>query len=303
MKARAEVFFSEYQLKSNFFWNSRTGSNVRLGILFKIQFDKDLIGYSCYNPWPELGDETLEEGLVQLQNGSATSLINQSFYWADVDAKARAEKINLREAIKPLRSHFLITDIENAKFDPQFSVFKIKMGRDLKNETELLQSYLSDKRKFRLDFNGSMNFPDFNDWWSDLPKEVKTQVDFVEDPFNPETVEDEKELSNPLWAWDFYHSQVPQASTVVVKPTRSLKTQMQTQEHKRRRVFTHSFDHPIGRIACLYAASQTVDAEKEIHGLNYSGVECSDQSHKDLTKLGTGFGFDELLKATKWIKL
>lgn len=298
MKSSAEIFFSEYTLKSNSFWNSRTQSNTRLGVLIKIQFDKNLVGYSSYSPWPELGDETLEEGLVSLQNASPTALMNQAFYWADVDAKARAEKINLRESIKPLKSHWLINNIEQAKFDPQFSIFKIKMGRDLESEAEFLQKNLAVSRKFRLDFNGSMNFSDFNYWWSALPQEIKSAVDFVEDPFNPETVDEENELSNPLWAWDFYQAKVPQASTVVVKPTRSLKTQ----ENVKRRVFTHSFDHPIGRVACLYAASQASGAEKEIHGLNYSGVECSDQSHKDLTKLGTGFGFDELLKGTKWIK-
>lgn len=295
----AEIFFSEYELRSNFFWNSRTQSNSRLGVLIKIQFSKDIVGYSSYSPWPELGDETLEEGLIQFQNGSPTSLMNQAFYWADVDAKARAEKINLRAAIKPLKSHFLINDIHHAKFDPQFSTFKIKMGRDLAVETEFLQSNLVENRKFRLDFNGSMNFSDFIEWFSTLPQEIKDVVDFVEDPFNPETVEDEKELSNPLWAWDFYQNKVPGASTVIVKPTRSLKTL----SNVKRRVFTHSFDHPIGRIACLYSASQAAYAEKEIHGLNYSGVECSDQSHKDLSKQGTGFGFDELLKKTKWTKL
>ena len=299
MKSSAEIFFSEYELRSNFFWNSRTQSNARSGVLIKIQFDKNLVGYSSYSPWPELGDETLEEGLVYFKNGSPTSLMNQAFYWADVDAKARAEKINLRSSIKALKSHCLMNDIDRAQFDPQFSIFKIKMGRNLERETEFLKANLLEGRKFRLDFNGSMSFEDFHGWWDSLPKEIKTATDFVEDPFSPETVEDEKELSNPLWAWDFYLGKVPQASTAIVKPTRSLRTQ----ENVKRRVFTHSFDHPIGRVACLYAASQAADAEKEIHGLNYSGVECSDGSHKDLTKSGTGFGFDELLKATKWNRL
>ena len=111
-----------------------------------------------------------------------------------------------------------------------------------------------------------------------------------------------------MWAWDFYQAKVSAAYTVVVKPTRSLKIQEQAQC----RIFTHSFDHPIGVVASHYAASQNESASQEVHGLFYSGVRCSDNSEKEFTyeqnkmliaKTGTGFGFDDLLKGLAWKRL
>lgn len=317
----AEIFFSEFTLTSEHFWNSQSQCKLRKGVLLKIQFDRNLVGYSCYNPWPELGDETYQEGLALLKKGEMTHLLTQSFYWADVDAKARIENISLRDSIQPLKNHFLVQDIEqfikdkNQEILKRFSVFKIKMGRDLKKEASLLSAILNNIAEFqarkvsdiklRLDFNGKMSFEEFNLWYKSLPIEIKSQIDFIEDAFDPRTCVDLNELKNPLYAWDFYHSKIVDPKTVIVKPTRFLPKITQDQ----RRVFTHSFDHPIGIVISHFAASQSAEAYQEIHGLNFENVQCSDGSHQDFSfdqnkmiikKSGSGFGFDELFKDTKW---
>ena len=301
-----EIFFSEFKLESEMFWNNQTSSKFRDGVLLKFQFDKNLVGYSCYNPWPELGDETWQIGLQQFKKGQNNSLLAQACYWADVDARARAEKICLRETIKPLKNHFLVQELKKDLVLPKdFSFLKVKMGRHLGKETELLKDFTN--YCLRLDFNGKLSFQEFNAWWSSLPHSIKEVVDFIEDPFDPSTAS-EKDLNNSLWAWDFHKDKISNPQTIVVKPTRSLKSY----SNKPRRIFTHSFDHPLGVVISHYAASQELRSEQEIHGLLYRGVKSSDHSEKDFTyeqnkmminKTGTGFGFDDLLEACDWTKL
>lgn len=309
----AKIFYSAFQLNSDAFWNNQSQTKTRDGVLLKVQFNENLFGYSCYNPWPELGDETWSEGLAKLNNGSSTKLIEQAFYWAEVDAKARAEKICLREMIKPLKNHYLVRT-QSIELDPKahsaFKVLKIKMGRDLTSEESFLQNIVKElpDKKLRLDFNGNLSFKEFYGWWSKISETIKSKIDFVEDPFNPETVNNEADLDNKLWAWDFFKDQVTNAQTVVIKPTRSL---LSTKENQRR-VFTHSFDHPLGLVISHYAASQSANAEIETHGLFYQGVQCSDDSQKEfsyddnvmlIANTGTGFGFDQLLKSLDWKSL
>ena len=290
----SKVFFSEFKLESEFFWNSQTQSKTRDGVLLKVQFE-NLIGYSCYNPWPELGDETLQEGLKK----QSTNLFQQALYWANVDAKARAENQCLRNFIKPLKNHQLIQDLRG-KAKSDFTVYKIKMGRDLKTEGEFLEKHFSGQ-KLRLDFNGKMSFQEFSQWWNQLSAKIKNQVDFLEDPFDPSMASSPLGLDNPLWAWDFH--QVENPHTVIVKPTRDLCSKGQ------RQIFTHSFDHPIGVVISHYAASQVPGSEQETHGLFYQNIHCNDGSEKEfqyeknqmlIPRTGTGFGFDELLKEFVW---
>lgn len=148
-------------------------------------------GVGCLHPWPEFGDEVVEEQLRILQEGGTTKVIERALRMAQVDAEARSAGRSLFEGLEVPRSHYSWDS--HGDFDVQMQrvleegwpAVKVKGTRDLAAVSVWLGRFASEQRevKARIDFNSCLQESELRDWWNRLPDQMKAAVDFLEDPF------------------------------------------------------------------------------------------------------------------------
>lgn len=279
------------------------------GALLKVVWGIHQIGYADLICHPKLGDLPLETHLQSLIEGTPTQLSMRALSFAAIDAKARRQSQNLLFGLALPKAHKMVRNLESVQLAQQneFSHIKIKMGTDLNHETQLLEEVakIAPELKIRLDFNGRLTFSEFSKWWAALAKDIKSQIDFIEDAYS-----DSGAIDAPL-AWDWLNEPLEarverikrnQKKIQVIKPSHHSIEGLEIHD---RVVFTHAMGHWLGQAAALWAAArfyQRFPHQREVCGLSLAPALSSwPQRGPMLTPPpGTGFGFDDLLQEQKW---
>jgi len=326
---------SPYELKAKSAVGTSAGA-TRQGALLRFDFDEFGPGYADCHPWPELGDAPLSEQLARLARGQFTRLSERSYAQARVDAQARAlgrgafGDLALEGGI---RSHVLAgnaLDVSAADLDHYrrsgFSLVKIKAGRSIAAEVirlrELAGWAVGQGMKLRVDLNASPGGEDamrLLDAMTAAPR----GIDFIEDPtpFDEDAWSQLKRRFPFRFALDLAAgsapAMVPECVDVLV-----LKPAIQDAEavvHSANRpgldfVVTTYLDHPLGSTAAAWHALRVerlsgdrLEACGLMTHMNYqptafSGA-CRSEGDRWLPPRGTGFGFDDELRACAWTQL
>lgn len=309
-----KIAYSPYILVAKASLNARASRLERRGVLLRVLFDNGTVGHADCHPWEELGDFSLNRQLDLLKEGRMTSLTCQSLYFAKVDAKARAEGINLFDGLEIPPSHYLVVD--PAVFDPiqanEFPSTKVKVGRDLESEIPRILE-ISDKLEsgsLRLDFNCSLSQGAFEHCLKQL-EPLMEKIDFFEDPFpySPSTWSAIQKKYSIRLACDREATRAighpESAQVIVLKPAvRSIEKIPEEQEF----VVTSYMDHPLGQLTAMYTAAQFYRECPErlsVCGLLTQHLYQTNEFSEQLLippKEGTGFGFDKLLEKMEWIE-
>lgn len=324
-----KISYFIYELIARSPLNSKMTHSTRQGALLKFEFKGGSIGYADCHPWVELGDSPLTEQLRHLTNAeSSTPLMQRSLHFARLDAKARAQGVNLFEGLSIPESHFLIPNLLQWETDQiltalkqGFTHFKVKLGADLAQELIQLKSLFalfSSKIKVRLDFNLKLTLQQFEEVLTQLAP-YRGFIDFYEDPCSYDTTAWSKWQKGGLCLACDYQSQqaigYPQcAEVLVIKPAvQDESIYLTHSDPKQRLVFTTYLDHPLGQLATAYTAAVAFKKKpvSAVCGLlshtAYQRNEFSEQLSQNgpafVLPKGTGFGFDDLLKKQKWVTL
>lgn len=327
-----KIWYSPYQLYPQFLGPNKSKNKFRKGALLRIRFEEGLVGYADLCPFSEMGDRPLEMELKQLVVNKPTEMGERSLYFAKMDAEARAHQTALYDRTAKIKNHFLITDLNTfdvvriAQLESSgFSEIKIKMGRDLQNETVLLERLsqkLSAGTKLRIDFNATLNRDRFVDWFEKNQKWLRPVLDFIEDPFTY-NAQDWREVSKK-WnipfaldlAGDALSTGAEGAPIVVLKPAVQDvdKIIASLKDKNKKFVFTHYMDFPVGQMFALVSAqnhfhelgSQLLTCGLQHHDL-YEGLTFQSAIKSDgpyiLPPDGYGIGFDKWLTNQTWTEL
>lgn len=297
---KRKITYSPYELKGPRF--------NRQGALLKVEFDQGLVGYADCHPWPELGDLPLKGQIESLFNGKTTPLTFQSLYFAALDAQARNDGVHLLNNLKIPDSHALLpnhADLNSAAvaIEEGFSHFKIKaQHEDLSSIKPLFDLLLQHTCKLRIDFNNKLTFEQFQQWMPQLEK-YASLIDFIEDPFPYDRVnwKSIKAQNIITLACDFNPYYKSSAHIYVLKPA------VQSHHIKAERIVVTSYlDHPLGQSTAAFIAGQLQKTElcgllsHRVYDPNPYSQQLSQKGPVFSPAPGTGFGFDDLLKAQKW---
>jgi O-succinylbenzoate synthase len=284
----------------------------RIGALVKVEWALHQTGYSDLHPWPEFGERPLDVHIDSLAKVDFTKLAEISMEFNYIDREFRIHKRNAFLGMIMPRSHRLVHEVE--KLEPMtlnkwaaagVSHIKVKMGVDLKSETEAFtQLAMSTSILWRLDFNGRLSGADFTKWWKDLDSSVRARIDFIEDP-----LKDEQLKQMGPWADDWFKQK--HAKVKVVKPAREAAEELVAYD---RVVFTHGLDHSIGQACACWSAADYYGqhpkktevcglAAPEIYEPDDFSRAWSCEGPRMKPTPGTGFGFDELLEKLKWERI
>jgi O-succinylbenzoate synthase len=315
-----DIWISHYSLRSRGFLNSLSKRREFSGVLIRVGE-----GYGCIQPWPELGDPTLEKCLEDLRTRRFWPIVRRTLRCAEYDDAARGAEESLFEEMEIPRSHATVSEASekeiSAAIEAGFDTIKLKAGRNLAEESVFLETMISahPQLKWRLDFNETLDAETAEKFLGGLSAEAIRAIDFLEDicPY-----------SKPEWEslWKKYRVRLavdresaPQstaAQVMVIKPAVDepfLLTESAAQNGQVA-VFTSYMDHPLGQAFAAWEAARM--------NLILPGVigTCGLQTHHLFEKdaftealgewkpsfsapSGTGLGFDDQLAQLTWIKL
>lgn len=326
-----KIWVASYELKPLKPLNSLSETaKPRSGFLMRVE-NEEGEGFADVHPWPELGDESLEDQLESLRQNKPTPLAQQSLRLARLDAVARANEKSLFANLEIPESHFLLTEITPETSLRQavsrgFRVAKVKVGRDMAaelNAFKVLADTWPKGMSLRLDFNSSVLPEEFTKFWAEFPKRLKTEVEFIEDPFaySPDSWREIATHLDVRFAFDrpkLAHEEA-QIDTVmgsafqyvVLKPAYQDVEAWAKAFQRSRLVITSYMDHPVGQMGAAYWAAVMKDKlgpKVAICGLLshevYEKTSFSEQLNKKGAYLkpvsGKGIGFDELLQKQDW---
>ena len=313
MESIKSIWISFYTLTEKLSQKDRTG------LLIKVLFAADKIGYNIIHPLSDFKEGELSDYVTLLKNtqqtipkNNQTALLHTILQDAYMDAIARSKNQSLLFGYPPIQNHYLISNIHpwTSLDELPFNVFKIKMGSHLNKETTKLRNIIKNTKKkfqFRLDFNEKLSKKQWKKWENDN-KDLLPFIDFIEDPFlNFSHASSPFSLAGDWCKPHFSAVRVLKASRFQLQFVNKLLSAGRFQ----RIIFTHSLSHPLEARLSWVKASQFYKIhprKKEICGLNYplNFYEKNDFScfHSNFyAPLGTGLGFDSLLKEQKWKKL
>lgn len=289
-----KIRYSPYTLEGKHTFGNRQGA------LLEFTFEDDSKGYADCHPWPELGDDPLEQQISLLRKGELTPLLARSLDFAMLDANGRSQKKNLLSELKVPDSHFLATSSEVPE---EFSVYKCK---DPKVCLDLLPK-LQTHQKIRMDFNFKLTLGQLIEFVGRV-KPYVDKFDYIEDPFP---------FNQDTWtafAWQF---KIPfaldRAKGDEAFPIRVIKPAIDPpieQKNGTRYIYTSYLDHPIGQMAAVYAActSNTQEVCGFATHLVYKENPFSVLFKMEGARLvvpteGYGFGFDDCLQDLRWRRL
>jgi O-succinylbenzoate synthase len=314
-----KIKYSLYNLVGKKIIQSKKPHANRQGALLSVEFEDGSKGYADCHPWEELGDQSLKNQLDLLKSGKCTRLTARSIYFAKLDAKARLKGVNLLNANKAPKSHYLVTHLDASTkdevkraWDNGFTYFKFKLGDQLSTEENLVKEIvkLLPNAKIRLDFNAKIDYSQFISFL-DRNDSIKNNIDFVEDPFDYDYArwKQVQETYHITLAADKFYKDAqgnPEAAKVLIlKPAvHTLKPFDDTQKI----IVTSYLDHPFGQMTAAYTAAKICNDPCGL--LSHVAYEESpfasmiaNQGPDVLPVDGSGFGFDELLKKQEFVAL
>ncbi len=297
-----------------------------------VQWPNGAIGYADVFPWPELGDESLEQQFLNLSKGRLSSLMEQSIWLAKIDARLRMDKKNAFVGAPKVKNHYLISDF--TKFNESqlkeaksagFTTFKVKAGRAVDEEGKFIAKFIKQNSVLvRVDFNAKIDFSEYERFISHLGPAEKARIEYVEDPIEwdldawreiadllPVAIDQELEK----FKLDLI-TEPPPFETIVLKPARiDMEKAIQfANSFNLKMVVTSSLDHPVGVAHALY---QAAELKKEYSNRlldcgclslrTYKPNEFSSQIQTTGPFLkeirGTGIGFDDLFDRIEWTEI
>ncbi len=296
-----------YELRALGVLNSKTTRRVYAGAL--VRNDS---GFGCLHTWPELGDPTLAECLVDLAHGQESSLVRRTLDCIRADGRAREENCSLFEGLQVPSSHatlpLLNESVLSEAVERGFTYVKVKGGKggglDLRRIRLMISMYPD--LKWRIDFNEDGDVGELLEELSSWSEPEKAAIDFLEDPV-PYFSNDWERLVKESGLTMGLDRNLEKASSDI--EVQVIKPAVQKMKSGRRVVVTSYMDHPVGQ---AFAAWEAARAEvKEICGLQthrlFEGnvfIEAlGDFSPEFKIPDGTGLGFDDLLEALPWTKL
>ncbi|HEY8961645.1 MAG TPA: hypothetical protein VIM57_05505, partial [Luteolibacter sp.] len=107
--APAGVWISHYRLKSRNRFNAVSARREIDGVLVRIGN-----GFGCLQPWPELGDPTLEKCLQDLAGPRSRSIVRRTVRCAQMDGVARENEVSLFDEMEVPESHATLTADDHA---------------------------------------------------------------------------------------------------------------------------------------------------------------------------------------------
>lgn len=222
--------------------------------------------YSLLQPWPHLGDPSLQQHIEDLKTKRALPLTQRALEILAQDKRAKRE----RRSLVPTRvppSHVLLLNLDSLENELILGVktFKIKIGNYFEKDLEFLKK-IEDKMslgafRLRLDANLKLSPKEADDFFSKLNDKLLCAIDFVEDPICGE-VEDWQRFSeryNLRLAHDFAPAHFRDVADIwVLKPSRENPWPwVEKAAHDMRRiVVTTALDHPLGHVVAAAEAAQ-----------------------------------------------
>ena len=316
------VFYYEYSLTACGPLNARAAEVCRKGALIRTEEG----GYGCIQPWPELGDHSLQEELDALRKGNPLPLGKRALECAQVDGEARAAGVSLFSGLHIPASHATLPSCVSPATirimeTKGFKAGKIKASSNPAAALERLTMLASmvPSWRWRLDFNGSLDGNEALQFWKSLPHHLKSRIDFIEDPcpFSGPGWERLVNAGVPLaldMGTDTEHQPSITADlpvTRIVKPAREA-TPGDLNDPP---VFTTVMDHPVGQLWAVYQAADyyrdALPTEIPLCGLCTHLLfepdpfidQMGGMNPQVAVPAGTGLGFDGMLEALPWKKL
>ncbi len=304
------LYYWKYSLRSAGGLNAQSSRREHEGALIRHPDG----GVGCLHPWPELGDLPLDEQLALLQKGEFTPLTEATLTCAQIDSNARRQGRSLFEYEIP-ESHYTVTNAEDA--DPEaiaaqgFQLAKLKCSTGLQPIAEQVARFAAAGLRLRLDFNESINFSGFVEFWNSLG-DWQSSIEFVEDPipWSESDWQQLRDLGVPLAADRDGEKRVHQEDILVWKPALGV-----TQQAMCRYLVTTYMDHAIGQMWAALQASQArrLFGEAQVLSCGLLTHHCFDpdpfferiETVGPVLQIpeGTGLGFDDLLEEIPWKKL
>lgn len=260
--------------------------------------------YSLLQPWPELGDNPLEDYWHDLKTEKKLPLTQRALELLDLEKTAKSQKVLLKAKELPL-SHSQLQVGDALKESP---VLKLKIGRNLESEMAYLQKLEETRNPFRLrlDANLKFNREEAFQFFSRLSEKTLCRIDFVEDPIRG-TEKDWEALSKNFdlrVAHDFAPESFREVSAVwILKPSRiNPWSFVERAAHEMIRiVVTNALDHPLGHLVTAWESSRIL----ELHPLLIDTCALNSEIVPNIEKLlatqsGFGFGMDSTLKGLEW---
>lgn len=323
-----EIYYSPYQLTPRQTLNAKVQGSVRHGALLMVRWSDGLVGFADLHPWSELGDQNLEEQIRLLSGGQFTPLSHSSLWLARRDAEARFAERNLLPENVEIKNNALLRsvwdidgDYLNALKLQGFDTVKIKLGRDLKKELHQLRHFEGTSFKLRFDFNNILDESSYAAFMADVPKSVREQIEYVEDPFSYDLKTWSRVRTWAPLAIDqdlargITHSN-PQFDVLILKPAKADVAEAVhfAQKNDLKVTVTSYMDHPVG---VIHAAAVAAELKNEygdliLHSgcLTHKIFNDNDFSTQMISEgpylrpaPGDGVGFNEILEALPWQKL
>ncbi len=304
----SEIHTSAYSLTSVAALNAVSQKNRHEGVLIRVGD-----GYGCVHPWPELGDLPVAEQLDRLRSGRSTPLIAQALKCAEADGSARREGRSLFQTPVP-KSHWLILpgDDPGMAQEQGFGTAKIKIGRNLVEESRVIGDWAAAGFRVRLDANESFSIDDFLEFWEGLGS-LRAAIEWVEDPakWEPNAWGYLRNKGIPLAVDRELEARFEPGDIGVVKPAVSSWIPSDPEKFS----VTSYMDHAIGQMWAAVEASRLASGE-----LGDRLLSCGLGTHRCFEKDsfferiqmkggriqspgGTGLGFDDLLEGLPWKRL
>ncbi|MEK2644188.1 o-succinylbenzoate synthase MenC [Bdellovibrio sp. BCCA] len=325
-----KISYSPYTLKPVQSLNAVSSAAPREGVLLKVEWSDGLTGYADLHPWPELGDLSLEDQLSELRRGRMSVQIEQSIWLARRDAQLRKDKKSVYEGGEKIKNNYLLSDFKLIKpgfldelKTQGFTTLKMKVGRDLQEEADILTHVAAAGLKIRLDFNAVGSWQTFERFIGNLPPTVRPLIEYVEDPF-PFDVNAWKEAKKLVKiAIDNQYDRVPwdrlvaaPFDVIVMKPAKTDidKAIERCKKWNLKATVTSYMDHPVGVAHAIGVAMELKKKYGEmilesgclthrLYQMDPFAAELSTQGPYLLKVKGTGVGFDRLLEATSWFQV
>ena len=312
------IYIHRYTLHSRRGLNSRSDRTAHEGVLIRING-----GVGCIQPWEVLGDPSLDEVLDDLRHRRLfRPLVRAAVKCAMVDGAARRDGVSLFDGVKVPRSHATIVggrDKIDEALAAGFDVVKMKAGRDVETELQLMHEVHTDhpELRWRLDFNNVLGGGEVRDFVKNMRESLRRKIDFLEDPCRTD---------DPAWQGirEMYgvplaiDRDLPIASNqfryAVIKPALDDVTAVcaKAMVEGWHLVLTSYMDHPIGQ---CYAAWSAGKVDKRFYGLldPVAGLMTHGLFEPNAfidrmgpiqpawrSPVGTGLGFDDLIDALNW---
>jgi o-succinylbenzoate synthase len=317
------IYVHRYVLRSGAALNSVSVRREFHGALIKVGD-----GHGCIHPWPEFGDEPIDEQLELLSCGTTTPLTDIALRCAQIDGEARRKAVSLFDRLPIPQSHYswsfgqdTTPQIERV-IEEKWPAIKAKgfanWGETLRFLDCVARASESSGLKLRVDFNGCLEPHDFEKFCELMPVRVYRQLDLVEDPvpYDAGLWRHFRERWGVKLALDKgWKSGTDGFDAVIVKPSRRDWRTVAGRFQNSPLVLTSAMDHAFGQMFAAYEAAQ---ANAVMPGrISYCGLATQHLFEHDaffeqvsspsgflkLDQAGTGLGFDDALAHLPWKRL